>query len=186
MNFGKRDERMKGFSLVPFSDVAIDMAIEFNCDRSSDDQLNLQFGLLGMVDRIQIPGQNPSPQRMTGLWETTCFEVFFRVPQQEKYWEVNLSPSGDWNVFRLDRYRENLQEEQAIEALPFTVKRECDRLTLALTFDLQRLGLACGAIELSATSVIQEKTGEISYWAVKHAGLEADFHLRDSFVIGLS
>jgi hypothetical protein len=178
---------MKGFSLVPFSDVAIDMAINLQVMLDCvGHHFDIQFVVAGEIDRLQLSPITQFPQRITGLWETTCFEFFFGVPRQEKYWEVNLSPSGDWNVFRLDRYRENLQEEQAIAALPFTVKVERDRLTLALTFDLQGLGLECGAIELSATSVIQEKTGEISYWAVKHAGLEADFHLRDSFVIGLS
>ncbi len=183
--FGGRG--MKEFSLIAFSDVALDIAIDFQVMIDAADQpLAIQFVVTGELDRLQLPPVSQSPKRITGLWETTCFEFFFGVPQQDNYWEVNLSPSGDWNVFRLDRYRENLQEEQAIVALPLTVKREGDRLTLALTFDLQVLGLEWGAIELSATSVIQESTGEISYWAVNHAGLEADFHLRDSFVIGLS
>ncbi len=178
---------MKKFLLAPFLDAAwvrpIDLQVVI--DRSSHSQFQIQFVLVGDVDRIKFSSVNPWPQRITGLWETTCFEFFFGVPQQKQYWEVNLSPSGDWNVFRLDRYRENLQEERAIETLRFEVKQEADRVTVALTVDLQPLGLVDQPIELSATSVIQMKTGAISYWAVNHAGPEADFHLRDSFVIRL-
>ncbi len=94
--------------------------------------------------------------------------------------------TGDWNVFRLDRYRENLQEELRLTELPIELETQSDRLKLSTKLNLDKLGiLQTQAIEVSATTVIQAQSGDISYWAVKHAGSEADFHLRESFMIKL-
>ncbi len=177
---------MREFRLVPFINCELEKAIDlrvgidWNLDAS---ELIVQFVVVGAIDRLKIPPVSDTPQRRVGLWEMTCFELFLGFSGQEDYWEINLSPSGDWNVFRLDRYRENLREEPMIETLPFRIERRRDRMTIDVTFDIQTLGLCRDTIELSATSVLEEKTGDISYWAVAHAGTTADFHLRKSFVI---
>ena len=186
---------MKEFKLVPFVTCELGEAIDLQVEIDwSDDgsMLLIQFGFVGAIDRLKIPPVSDAPQRKTGLWETTCFECFLGSLGQENYWEINLSPSGDWNVFRLDGYRKNLREERAIETLPVLVKRQGDRMTIEVTLDVRKLGLCRDAIELSATSVLEEITGEeitgdiscdISYWAIAHTGAIADFHLRNSFVI---
>lgn len=177
---------MKEFKLVPFVDCELGEAIDLTVgiDWSVDESTVIaQFTVTGAIDRLNIPSISNAPQRITGLWETTCFEFFIGSLGQKNYWEINLSPSGDWNIFRLDQYRENLREEPMIQTLPFDIKRQGDRITIEATLDIQKLGLCRDAIELSATSVLEEITGDVSYWAVAHAGETADFHLRKSFVI---
>ena len=177
---------MKEFELIPFESCELGEAIDLRVGigwEGDESILVVQFRVMGAIDRLKISPISDTPQRLTRLWETTCFECFLGALGQEQYWEVNLSPSGDWNVFHLDGYREPLREEQAIEALPFWVERDGDRTTLEMRLDIQKLGLCRDAIELSVTSVLQETTGDISYWAVAHAGAEPDFHLRHSFVI---
>ena len=177
---------MKEFRLIPFLDDELGAAIDFRVEIDwgfDASELIVQFVLTGAIDQLKIPSISDTPQRRVGLWETTCFELFLGSTGQENYWEINLSSSRDWNVFRLDRYRENLREEPKIERLPFRVERQGDRLTLDVPLDIQTLGLCRDTIELSVTGVLEETTGNISYWAVVHAGKTADFHLRKSFVI---
>ena len=177
---------MKEFELVPFESCELGEAIDVRAGigwEGDGSILVVRFWVIGPIDRLKIPPISDAPQRLTGLWETTCFECFLGALGQEQYWEINLSPNGDWNVFQLDGYREPLRQEQAIETLPFWVERDGDRMTLEMRLDIQKLGLCRDAIELSVTSVLQETTGDISYWAVAHIGAEPDFHLRKSFVI---
>ena len=177
---------MKKFKLVPFLDNGLGASIDFRVEIDwgfDASELMVQFVVTGAIDQLQIPSVSDTPRRRIGLWETTCVEFFLGSTGQENYWEVNLSPSGDWNVFRLDRYRENLREEPVMERLPFRVERKDDRMTIDVLLDIQTLGLCRDTIELSVTSVLEELTGDISYWAVAHAGETADFHLRKSFVI---
>ena len=145
--------------------------------------LVLRYEMTGAIESVLI-AEPEYPTRQMGLWETTCFECFFGVPGQNWYWEVNLSTAGYWNVFKLDGYRSGLREELAIEALSVSVNRSA--FALETQFDLSLLGLEDSELELSVTAVIADILGEISYWAVCHAGVEADFHLRDSFVIQMN
>jgi hypothetical protein len=142
--------------------------------------LILQYEITGAIESI-LMAEREYPTRQMGLWGTTCFECFLGVPGQDWYWEVNLSAAGHWNVFKLDGYRSGLREELAIEELTILIDRST--FSLETQFDLSLLGLENSELELSVTAVMADKLDEISYWAVCHAGVEADFHLRDSFVI---
>ncbi|MHC5825372.1 MAG: DOMON-like domain-containing protein, partial [Nostoc sp.] len=119
------------------------------------------------------------------LWEDTCFEFFLGIKDYQRYWEFNLSPAGDWNVYRFDGYREGMQEETAFTTVPFSVENKADGLGLALEVDLGKIISANQEIKVAITTVIKHRDGEVTYWALTHQGAEADFHLRDSFIIKL-
>ena len=170
-------------SLVPFMKAetpTIDLSV--TVDRRGN-FLVLRYEMTGAIESI-LMAEREYPTRQMGLWETTCFECFFGVPGQDWYWEVNLSVAGHWNVFKLDGYRSGLREELAIEELTILIDRS--EFSLETELDLSLLGLETFELELSVTAVIADKLGGVSYWAVCHGGIEADFHLRDSFVIQIN
>ena len=174
---------MSNFSLIPFaSDALPTIEIVGNIDRS-DNILSLEYQLLGDLDSVAIASPAVAPSRKFELWESTCFEFFIGVLGDRNYWEFNLSPSGDWNVFHLDDYRQGLRNETAVTTLPFDVDRSANSLTLKLAVDLSQIISIDRQLEVSVTTVIRSAQDELSYWALTHIGEEADFHLRDSFVI---
>jgi hypothetical protein len=87
-------------------------------------------------------------------------------------------------VFRLEGYRSGLREEEAIRGVWMVSELESG-FYLQTVLDLNLLGIGDCEIDLSVTAVIAEVSGAISYWALCHAGTEADFHLRDSFVMAV-
>src|SRR5437867_2105496 len=54
---------------------------------------------------LVVPPIADEPGRRDQLWRSTCVELFVAAPGEAGYLEVNLSPSGDWNVYRFDGYR---------------------------------------------------------------------------------
>jgi hypothetical protein len=176
------------FTLHPFPDSTPIPAIEISgtISRSDVNTLAIGYSLSGDLQGVKIPPRGELPQRTIGLWEGTCFEFFIGVKDSPSYWEVNLSPTGDWNVFHLDNYRQGLREETAFKQLPLTIEVASNRLSLSLELDLHAIDLAERDLEIAITTVIAAQTGTISYWAVTHTGTEADFHRRDSFTIDLA
>jgi hypothetical protein len=174
---------MSTFSLQPFPDDRLLPTVEINgkIDRNGG-ILSIEYQLIGDLTQVEIPPP-ASPIRKFELWEATCFEFFLGIPGDRDYWEFNLSPAGDWNIFHLDDYRQGLRNELAFTSLPFTVEQNANSLVLALEFDLSKIISVNQSIEISVTTVIKSIGGEISYWAVTHCGSEADFHRRDSFAI---
>jgi hypothetical protein len=147
------------------------------------DILSIEYHLHGDLDLLIIPPPVPNPTRKFLLWEHTCFEFFLGAPGIPEYWEFNLSPAGDWNIYHLDNYRQGLREELAFTCLSFEVTLQPNSLMLKLELDLGHIIPADRDLEVSVTSVIEPCAGEISYWAITHSGETADFHLRDSFSI---
>jgi hypothetical protein len=175
---------MNNFTLVPFPSDTILPQIEIigDLDRSGD-LLSIEYQLLGDLGSISIPPPAIQPSRKFHLWEATCFEFFIGVPADRKYWEFNLSPSGDWNVFSLDDYRQGLRDETVFTSLPVTIDRQLNSLLLTVEFDLSKLISIDRDVEIAVTTVIKSTQSELSYWALMHPGQAADFHLRDSFII---
>ncbi len=147
--------------------------------------LALSYALHGSLAELALPAPVGPPARRHGLWQTTCFEVFFGVREAPGYWEVNLSPAGDWNVYRFAGYRQGMAEETAFSSLPFSVQTRPNSLLLDLQLDVARLVPAAQPLEVGLTAVVQCRGGGLTYWALTHPGPQANFHRRDSFVVKL-
>ncbi|MEH2232728.1 MAG: DOMON-like domain-containing protein [Nostoc sp.] len=174
------------FSLQPFPSTESfpDLKITGNISRNAN-QLTICYNLGGDLKKITVASPSNAPLRKHELWEDTCFEFFLGIKDSARYWEFNLSPAGHWNVYRFDGYRQGMQEETAFEKLPFSVHNQADALVLALDVDLNKIVSTNQGIEIGITTVIKNIHGNVSYWALTHKGEEADFHLRDSFIVEL-
>ena len=170
------------FFLKPFERIKNDLQITGEIIRD-ENVLTIHYRLKGNLEKIEIPATEKLPIRKNELWKNTCFEFFLGIKNSPIYWEFNLSPSGDWNIYHFDDYRQSMQLENKVESLPFNILRDSNALYLGLEFNLDGLVSIIENFDISITTVIKSKEGNISYWALKHCGKEADFHLRDSFVL---
>jgi hypothetical protein len=153
------------------------------------DQLRVRYHLSGDLGSVRLPPPAAArPVRRDGLWEHTCFELFLAAEGAAPYWEMNLAPSGDWNLYRLDHYRQGLRPEPDRDALPLMIRRGAEGLVLTVELALPgELAQACRErpLRLGVTAVIEQQGGALSYWALVHGGLEADFHRREDFLLRL-
>jgi hypothetical protein len=179
---------MKGrdFVLQPFglTGLSRDITIGGTIARCAD-ILAIRYALRGRLGELLIPGGAARPARRHGLWEATCFELFLGVKDAPGYWEFNLSPAGDWNVYRLEGYRQGMAEETAFTSLAFSVQRRPDRLGLALELDLGLIGAADQQLAVGLAAVINFRDQGLTCWALTHPGAQADFHRRESFQVEL-
>lgn len=171
------------FSLQPFpADVSfpeLEITGKITRDRQ---KLQIHYFLAGDLSAIAFSSLSATPTRQHNLWENTCFEFFLGIRNSTKYWEFNLSPGGDWNVYRFTDYRQGMEEETAITSLPFDVSRRSPSGQLDLEFDLNSITLAEQDLDIGITTVIKTKNNQVTYWALSHPGMKADFHQRDSFI----
>lgn len=158
-------------------------------------EIVLTYLLEGDLTDLHLPRPSTCPERRDLLWQTTCLELFVAQAGGDDYWEFNLSPTGDWNVYHLERYRQGLTPEPAYTHLPFQVQRDALQMTLTLRCPLPPALAERPAkppvqpggtgLEVGITAVVQATDGTLSYWALNHPGPEADFHHRGGFRIKL-
>lgn len=147
--------------------------------------LALRWRLEGELGGLLLPESAAAPERRDGLWEHSCFEAFLGRRGDAAYTELNLSPAGHWNLYRLEGYRSGLEPDPRAEALPGRRQAGPGWLELALELPAALLPAGPGQLELAITAVLEACTGSCSYWALAHAGAEPDFHRRESFVHSL-
>ena len=178
--------KAQNFTLQPFpgTDTLPDLEISGVLSRRADTLL-IRYLLVGAIIDIELPAPSKPASRRIGLWEKTCLEFFLAQRGSPGYWEFNLSPSGDWNIYRFEVYRQGLYEEPAFTALPFKVRKQSDSLLLELEFDLGQLLPVDRVLEAAVSAVIRTKEGQETFWALTHPGKAPDFHSREGFIVQL-
>lgn len=148
-------------------------------------RLTARFLIEGAIDRLLIPAA-ATPRRSDGLWRHTCFEVFIKSVGAPVYHEFNFSPSGAWATYRFERYRSGMTEPALGDEPSIQTLIAADRLEVEahwrLPFDA---ALQTVQQRLALSAVIEERSAQISYWAVAHAVHRPDFHHPDGFVLRL-
>lgn len=176
----------QSFSLKPFHSDGSRPEISITGEIGRDLNLfSIRFVMTGNLSDIGIPAASNTPERRDRLWEETCFEFFISPKGAGHYWEFNLSPSGHWNVFRFESYRQGMQEEAAIRSLPFFVHAERDSLTISLDMELDVLITKYQPLDVAISSVIKTNDQKTGYWALLHCGVKPDFHCRESFLLNI-
>lgn len=144
--------------------------------RAPSGALAVSFILDADLDRLRIPVRRAA-RFVDGLWRHTCFEVFLARKGSRAYREYNLSPSGEWASYAFRKYR--LRDEAGAES-PRSRMRRVGR-TLRLDGTIK----AKGALRIGLCAVIEEKSGALSYWALRHPPGQPDFHHRRAFALEL-
>jgi hypothetical protein len=172
------------FLLMPFPGEGNPAALTIGGSIArSLDTLSVRFEVRGDLSKVSIPVAAEAPRRQDRLWEETCLELFLGTTDSTEYWEVNLSPSGHWNVYRFDKYREGMREEPAFASIPFAVRIGPDALELSMALDGGKILSAGETIEAGVAAVIRTTDGGKSHWAPAHPGPRPDFHRRDGFAL---
>ncbi|CAK8716505.1 Dihydroorotate oxidase B, electron transfer subunit [Candidatus Electrothrix laxa] len=177
------------FILQPFQKerFAVNLQVSGTLDRSATD-LQVSYKLRGNLDSVRLPFAHPTtttPRRRDELWQTTCFEFFVAVSGSPQYWEVNLSPSGDWNVYAFTEYRQGMREESSITALSFSQHLQNKFYQLALDFPLAQLVASDQSIDVAVSVILQGHNGQRGFYALTHCDSQPDFHQRESFLVRL-
>lgn len=175
---------MRTFKLIPYpADNLPKISITGELIRS-DNNFFIRYEVDGEIDRVLLPAKSSSPSRIDDLWKATCFEFFIAIPNQPEYREFNMSPSGDWNVYKMDGYRRvGFREETAFKQLPFVLRETGSQLSLDISVDLSPILNPQQKVQVGITAIIQTVDGREFYWALAHPGSQADFHLRDGFTL---
>ncbi|MBI5142959.1 MAG: DOMON-like domain-containing protein [Nitrospirae bacterium] len=178
------------WSLIPFAapQPSRDLRISGVISRQSN-VFSISFQMDGNLSGIVLPDIAEPPARRNELWQETCFEFFvanLADTASSGYLEFNLSPSGHWNVYRFDDYRQGMRQETAVASLPLQVRREPGRLLLECECNLAAIGLADQALAVGISAVVRHRSGETTYWALAHRGEKPDFHRRDGFTVELN
>lgn len=170
----------------PHTPSAAVRRIEARAEAAGPDSLRLQYVLEADLLRLRVPAPAVAAGRAEKLWAHTCFEAFIGPAQSPRYLELNFSPSGEWGAYHFDSYREGMAPA-ALDAGPvLTLRRTEARLELQAEVRLRGLEPpGARRLKLALSTVVEDREGRLSYWALRHAPGRPDFHHPQSFALAL-
>lgn len=139
--------------------------------------LAVSFLLGADLERIRIPPRRP-PRFRDGLWRHTCFEVFLARPGSRAYREYNLAPSGEWASYAFRKYRSRSRDGAEAPRIRISSSGRTLRLHAQVK--------ARGRLKIGLCAVIEDRSGALSYWALRHPPGKPDFHHRRAFALELA
>lgn len=165
------------FSSSKVHEISAD--IEF----SETGNLTLCYTVIGHVDSIALLEKSP-PKHTDYLWQHTCFEAFIRSSSGPSYYEFNFSPSSEWAVYGFESHRKGM-ENARLSSDPVLVDRiDVEFYQLKIDADLSVLSNLIGQepLYVGLSTIIEEKNGHKSLWALKHPDGNPDFHDQNCFI----
>lgn len=178
------------FALLPCNDFEDRGGHPFNIDitgrlSTHAGTATVHYLMRGDIANVKFPPATQQGQRRDNLWQTTCFELFVSAAGNKEYWEYNLSPSHDWALFHFTDYRQNKSDDSPPHGLTVTTQRiNNERFELECTIELPQ-AVSSKKMELGISAVVQDIHDQLYYYALIHCKETADFHHRDSFIIGV-
>src|SRR5262249_9653121 len=99
----------------------------------------------------------------------------------------NFSPALDWAAYHFDDYRTGMSAATLDQAPGLQVRRSSDALELMATVHLAGLAALGEApvMRLALAAVIEERNGQLAYWALWHPPGSPDFHHPEGFALEL-
>jgi len=174
--------------LIPFEETPQTKKIQLQAsiETLKNSWWRAEFHLQGDLHKLQWPPASlVAPERRDLLWQNTCFEVFLSSGKsaQDPYFEINAAPQGDWNIYSLQAYRQNLtvfQQGQITVQSEMSPSKDQARVSVTLNASFSSAPHFVGL-----TAVLQFQDGSLSYWALHHPHSEADFHDKRGFIVSL-
>ena len=173
---------MAKFNLIPYDPTA-PPEITIDCElNETEDSFFISYKLQGELSMIDLGVGLPNHSRVLKLWEKTCFELFIKN-EEDAYIEFNFSPEFEWNCFYFASKGNNLSEYSRMDSVKIDILLSIDIFHLIVELDKKKFpdSFFKGELRAGITSVIQEKTEKLSYWALSHHDKRPNFHDFKSF-----
>jgi hypothetical protein len=152
--------------------------------RTVDGILAVHYSLEGDLDRLRVAPPR-APRIAERLWQHTCCEIFVASKGSPGYHEFNLGPSGEWAAYAFARYRTGgiLADEQLNPEV--SVRKTAGGLELDARVRLGQLSPMhlSASLSLALSAIVEDDSGELSYWAIRHPPGKPDFHHPDAFAL---
>ena len=155
------------------------ISIVTHIEKIAPQRIAFVYRVSGDIDHVAMPIKRPAT-RTDDLWHETCFEAF--LAGADEYIEFNFSPSTQWAAYHFDGYRRGMRAANEISSVNIVQKQSIDEFELTAIINAAELPRAIANIDrIALSTVIKDKDGAVTYFALAHPQGTPDFHHPDCF-----
>ena len=139
----------------------------------------VEYSIIGDLSTYHFP-KITKQERAHELWLDSTFELFIAKNKGTEYWEINLSPSTQWNCYHFTNYKENMNESNLISTPSIISYNDKNRYSLSFTSFIQN-GLLSQELLINLCVILLDKNGIRNFYSIKRREGTPDFHDREYF-----
>ena len=159
--------------LIPFEKTSETSLFKLAIDyRHKGQVLEMNYQLKGPTDRLSWPQSSEPAAHLEGLWNSLCFECFYKPEGGGSYIEWNFSPTGDWWDMGFSGYRIR-DSAYASSPLKKNIRAQISPREFRLEVAIPLLKLPA---QVGWMAILKYRDGTMTHWALKHSGPKPDFH----------
>ena len=144
-----------------------------------ENNLTLEYQVLGDLSHYHFPKQTKQ-ERANNLWLDTTFELFIAPVGSDEYWELNIAPSTQWNLYHFTSYKEGMKESNIIStpSIKTYVQHDKYRLTFNATVAHEHFDQA---LQINLCTILLDQNGVRHFYSIERREGDVDFHDRGGF-----
>ncbi|MDG1443894.1 MAG: hypothetical protein P8R02_14540 [Pseudomonadales bacterium] len=184
---------MTNFELVPFG-AGILPLVSGSLIRTAK-HLHVEWHVNPLQRAIAWPSSDGMLRRQDELWKSTCFEIFVSEPVSDSiaakpYFELNISPSGSWQCYRFEDYRQGQSVSNTFAVTQTSASHSAEHYSLRCTVEYSLPQFVTTSLDISVSAILKTQSAEtlkpdgdrsaaaeLNYYALSHPNKQPDFHL---------
>jgi len=115
--------------------------------------------------------------RKDELWKRTCFELFLANRDRPNYYELNMSPSSEWNFYHFSDYKKEMKEEKNISTPSIYLSKTPKGYLFSFEFELYTNILNDNFI-FNLAVILLDTQGVRHFYSIHRKEKKVDFHDR--------
>ena len=144
-----------------------------------NNQLKLEYQIVTDLSQYSLPKQTKQ-QRVDNLWLDTCFELFIANVNDDRYWEINISPSTEWNIYQFRSYKDDMRESNSLITPIIKRYRYDNKYYLSFESKVQR-DIWSRELQINLCVILLDIKGVRQFYSIERRKGSPDFHDRDYF-----
>jgi len=137
--------------------------------------IQLEYKIEGEIAKYNFP-QESQQKRVHELWRKSCFEFFFSIGDSDEYYEINISPTTEWNIYHFNSYREGMKEVTDISIPSINVHR--GKESISLSFEVQFLAqeIVNKPFSYNLATILLNNSSLRYFFTIHRKDGDVDFH----------
>ncbi|SFV50560.1 hypothetical protein MNB_SV-12-26 [hydrothermal vent metagenome] len=139
-------------------------------------RLKIEYEIINNLSSYHFPKETKQ-QRANELWRDTCFELFIANHSSTEYYELNISPSTQWNAYHFKSYKEEMRETDVFST-PSIISHQLDK-SYNLSFEMAfQEDIFVKKLSINLAVILLDKEEMRHFYAINRCKESPDFHDR--------
>ena len=143
------------------------------------EKLKLDYEIIGDISLYIFPKQTQQ-QRANELWKATCFELFMNNYSSTKYYEINISPSTQWNSYQFTSYKKEMIESHIFSTPTIRSQQQNNGYNLSFEMDFTE-SIFEKKLLINCAVILLDNKGVRYFYSINRRKELPDFHDREYF-----